>query len=220
LIIINVFCKIFWNFNEVIVAIWVILKFVWEWNRVAVTNTHQESDTSGSVDYAAKVFDKHGDFIRSVIRFHIRNEPEAEDLFQDLFLFLIAKPIPEEVQNVKGFLYKLITDIVKDAYRRIDRYQARIRRYTKRNSRSVETRPEIDLIGEEETKKMFDLIEKHLPTQEALAVKLRYRHNCDTGEVAEIMGVKPRSVSRYVSVGLKKIGHVVDKHQGGHYDSF
>lgn len=187
---------------------------------MAVTNLHLNSDAPSNAERATGIFDKHGDFIRSVIRFHIRNEPEAEDVYQDLFLSLVAKPIPVEVQNVKGFLYKLITDTVKDAYRRIDRYQARIRRYTKRNFHTVEIRPETNLVGEEETKKMFHLIEKHLPAQEALAVTLRYMHHCDTGEVAEIMGVKPRSVSRYVSVGLKKIGHVVDKHQGGHYDSF
>jgi len=187
---------------------------------VAATKLHQKSDASSSVDYAAEVFDEYGDFIRSVIRFHIRNEAEAEDLFQDLFLFLVAKPIPENVRNVKGFLYKLISDTVKDAYRNIDRYQARIRRYAKRNSRIVENRPETDLIDMEETKKMFDLIESHLPAQEALAVMLRYRDDCNTGEVAEKMGVKPRSASRYVSIGLKKIGHVLSKKQGGSYDSF
>lgn len=187
---------------------------------MAVTNIHQKSDDPGNVERAAGIFDKYGDFIRSVIRFHIRNETEAEDVFQDLFLFLVAKPIPVEVQNVKGFLYKLLCDTVKDAYRRIDRYQSRIDRYTKRNLRVAENRPETKLMSVEETKKMFDLIERQLPAQEALAVTLRYREDYNTGEVAEMMGVKHRSVSRYVSVGLKKIGSVFAKTQGGNNDSF
>lgn len=185
-----------------------------------VTNIHQKPDAPSNVERAAGIFDKYGDFIRSVIRFNIRNEPEAEDVFQDLFLSLVAKPIPLEVENVKGFLYKLTCDTVKDAYRRIERYQARIRRYTKRNLRVAENRPETDLISVEETKKMFDLIERQLPPQEALAVTLRYREEYNTGDVAEMIGVKHRSVSRYVSVGLKKIGNAIAKTQGGNYDSF
>jgi RNA polymerase sigma factor (sigma-70 family) len=187
---------------------------------VAVTDIHQDSNAPGNVERAAGIFDKYGDFIRSVIRFHIRNEPEAEDVFQDLFLSLVAKPIPVEVQNVKGFLYKLLCDTVKDAYRRINRYQSRIHRYTKRNLRVAENRPETELISVEEAEKMFDLIERQLPAQEALAVTLRYRENYKTGDVAEMMGVKHRSVSRYVSVGLKKISNAFAKTQGGNYDSF
>lgn len=86
-----------------------------------------------NVGYAKEIIEKHGDFIRSVIRFHIRNEAEAEDLFKNLYMFLVTKPIPEEVQNVKGFLYKLISDMIKDTYRRIGRYQERMRRYTENN---------------------------------------------------------------------------------------
>jgi RNA polymerase sigma factor (sigma-70 family) len=128
---------------------------------------------------------------------------------------MVAKPIPKEVQNVRGFLYKLISDTVKDAYRRRMRYQARIHKYGKRKPRTVETRPETSLIDIEEAKKMFDLVERHLPTKEALAVKLRFKNECDTGEAAEIMGVNPRSISRYVSVGLKKIEHVFYEKQEG-----
>jgi DNA-directed RNA polymerase specialized sigma24 family protein len=87
---------------------------------------------------AKKIIKKHGDFIRSVIRFHIRNEEEAEDVFKDLYKFLVAKPIPEEVQNVKGFLYKLISDIAKETYRRIGRYQERLRRYAENNFQYID----------------------------------------------------------------------------------
>jgi len=168
----------------------------------------EKSGTRSNVDQATEVFDEYGEFIRSVIDFHVRDETLSDDLFQDLFLFLVSKPIPEEVQNVKAFLYKVITDSVKDTFRRVERYQSRIRRYAERNVRIIENRPENVLMEAEETKKMFALIERHLPQKEALAVTLRYKDNCNTVEVAEKMGIKPRSVSRYVSVGLKKALHV------------
>jgi len=66
---------------------------------------------------------------------------------------------------------------------------------------------------------MFDLIERHLPPKEALAVALRYRENCDTAEAARKMRVKPRSVSTYVSVALKKMGHVLKERQESTYDN-
>ena len=186
---------------------------------MATTNIKLKSDAPSNVERAAELFDEHGDFIRSIIRFHVRNEAEAEDLFQDLFLSIVAKPLPEEVRNIKGFLYKMISDTVKDAFRRINRYKTRMRRYTERHLHIVENHPAAGLIDVEETIKTFDLIESYLPAKEALAVTMRYRDNCDTGEVAEKMGVKTRSVSRYVSTGLKKISHVLNKKQGSNYDS-
>lgn len=177
-------------------------------------NTNQKCDAPSNVDRAGQAFEEYGDFIRSVIGFYVKNETEAEDLFQDLFLSLISKSMPEEVQDVKAFLYKVISDMVKDAFRRIDRYQAKIRRYAKHNAATIEDCPENVLMEVEETKKMFELIERRLPPKEALAVTLRYRDNRDTGEVAKQMRVKPRSVSRYVSVGLRKVRCFFGEKQG------
>ena len=67
----------------------------------------------------------------------------------------------------------------------------------------------------DEAKKMFELIERRLPPPQASALTLKYRNGYDTREVAERIGVKPRSVSRYVSVGLKKVVHVFREKQGG-----
>jgi RNA polymerase sigma factor (sigma-70 family) len=170
-----------------------------------IASISQKPGVPSNVERAAEVFDEYGGFIRSVIRYHVRDKAEAEDLFQDIFLLLVAKPIPQDVQNVKGFLYRVISDTIKDAFRRIERYQAGMHRYAQHNARIAENRPENVVMGLEETKKMFELIERCLPSPEALALMLRYRDDYDTQEVAERMGVKPRSVSRYVSVGLKKI---------------
>lgn len=171
-------------------------------------SVRKESDAQSNADLAEKIFKEHGDFIRSIIVFSVKNEAEAEDLFQDFFLSLISKPIPQEVQDIRGFLYRVVSDKIKDAFRRISRYQARIHRYAERQRRLVENRPENATIEIEETKKMFELIRTRLPPKEARAVTLRYRNNRDIGEVAEKMEIKRRSVSRYVSAGLKKLRKV------------
>lgn len=171
-----------------------------------------------NVERAMKIFAEHGDFIRSVIDFNVRNKALSEDLFQDLFLFFVSKPIPEEVQCVRGFLYKVITDGIKDTLRRIDRYQTRVHRYAEHQKFIIENCPENSIIEAEEIGRMFELIERRLPLSEARALTLRYKNSCDTAEVAKIMGIKSRSVSRYISIGLRKVRYILNLNRGSNYD--
>ena len=169
----------------------------------------ENRNPSGKIAWAEKVFVEHGDFMRAILRFHVRNEVEREDLFQDFFLELISKPIPEDVQNVRGYIYRILCDNIKDAFRRIERYQKRLHRYAEHRRHINEDRPENELIETEEIDKMFELICRHLPKNEAKAMALRYRHNYNIRETAGKMGVKSRSVSRYLSTGAKKLRQVL-----------
>ena len=187
---------------------------------MALANANKKLDVPNNIDQAMKVFEEHGDFIHTVIRFHVRNAAEVDDLFQDFFLSLISRPIPKEVQNVRGFLYRVLSDKVKDRIRRIERYHARIYRYAACLERTINDAPENAAIEAEETERMFRLIQRHLSRSEALAVTLRYRNHCNTKEIANKTGVKPRSVSRYVSVGLKKLRQAIGVNRGRSYDRF
>ncbi len=159
--------------------------------------------------HAEDIFAEHGDYVRKIIRFHVRNHVEREDLFQDFFLELISRPIPEDVQNVRGYIYHLVCNNIKDAFRRIERYQKRLHRYAEHGRGIIEDRPENDLIATEEIEKMFELIHRHLPKNEANAMEQRYKHKRNINETAANMGVKPKSVSRYLSAGAKKLRRVL-----------
>ena len=187
---------------------------------VDLTGIKKRDHTSNNLSLAIKVFDEHGDFIRTAIRFHLRNNAEAEDLFQDFFLFLATKSLPEEIQNVRGFLYRVLSDKIKDFSRRTERYQEKIRRYAEHLECISENCPD-DIVAEvEESRKMFELIQRNLPPKEAQAVTLRYRNGFEVGEVAEKMNIESRTISRYVSVGLKKLRHVFAFYGDNNYDSF
>jgi len=173
----------------------------------------------GNLAYAEKVFAEHKDFVRAILRFYVRNEVEREDLFQEFFLELISKPIPEDIQNVRSYIYRVLCDNIKDAFRRIERYQKRLHRYAEHHRHIIEDRPENKLIETEEIEKMFELICRHLPKNEAKAMALRYRHNYNIRETAEKMGVKPRSVSRYLSAGAKKLRQVLGASGRNRHDS-
>ncbi len=191
----------------------------WSEVYIVVIRKNKTGKMSSSIDCAMKVLTEHGDFIRSVIRFHVRNEAEAEDLFQDFFLFLISKPMPQDIRNERAFLYRVISTRVKDAFRKIDRYQQNIRRYAQCHRYTVGERPENAVIEADEVEKMFELIHSRLPSREALAITLRYKNNFETSKVAGKMGVKSRSVSRYVCAGLKIIRDVFKEGEGDDYDS-
>ena len=186
---------------------------------MSLVSKKEISNSPSNLAHAEEVFAEHGDFVRRILRFHARNQVEREDLFQDFFLELISKPIPEDVQNVRGYIYYVVCDNIKDAFRRIERYQKRLHRYAEHHRHIIEDRPENKLIETEEIEKMFELICRHLPKNEAKATALRYRHNYNIRETAAKMGIEPRSASRYISAATKKLRQVFGPNERHRHDS-
>ena len=159
-----------------------------------------------NVGHAAEVFAEYGDFIHMVIFSQVKNKARVDDIFQDFFLSLVRKPVPQDVKNIKGYLYRAITNDIIDATRRVNKYLYHIHKYHEYPNHSINKRtPENAFIDVEETNKMFGLIKGRLTNSQYQAMALRYRTDHSIKEVAEKMGVKSTSVSRYLSIGLKKI---------------
>jgi len=159
-----------------------------------------------NVDTAHNVFAEHGDFIQAVIRSRIKNKDEADDIFQNFFLALVHKPVPEGVRDIRGYLYKAIINDIVDAARRVERYQALVHRYSEQLNFSINRiGPEDALTINEETDKVLGLISRQLRRSEFQAITLRYGSCTDISEVAEKMGVNSGTVRRYISVGLAKV---------------
>jgi RNA polymerase sigma factor (sigma-70 family) len=175
------------------------------WNQLRSSST-KPKDYAKGVEEAFRVFTEYGVIIHAIIRYRIRDEAQVDDLFQDFFLYLVTKPIPTGVTNVKGYLYRMITNHIADAVNRTEKYQARIRIYAELRERSIiEQQPENPLIIQEETDRMCKLIERRLQQREAQAINLRFKNNDEIKQIAQKMHVNKESVSRYISVGLSKI---------------
>ena len=158
------------------------------------------------MDAAAKIFTEYGDFIHTVIRYQVKNETQADDLFQDFFLSLVTSPLPTGVRNIRGYLYRAITNDIIDATRRVERYRNHMHKYSKHLDRPINKRtPEDAFICVEETSKMFELIKGRLRNNEFQAITLRHKDHYNIKDVAKKMDVKRTSVSRYISEGLRKI---------------
>ena len=171
--------------------------------------TTKESEQLNNVERAAQIFSEYGDFILAVIHYQTSNHAHADDLFQDFFLSLISRPVPSEVQNVKGYLYRAITHDIIDAARRVDKYRNLMHKYAENLDYSVnKNTPENALIKVEEINRTFKRIEGCLPCSEAQAITFRYRDNCAIKDISDKMHVNKRSASKYISTGLRKIRQI------------
>ncbi len=165
------------------------------------TSTYQNN-----VGTAAEVFAEYKDFIHLVIYSQVKNKSRADDIFQDFFLSLVSKPIPQDVKNIKSYLYRAICNDIVDTQRQVERYNAQIHKYQERCNFSINNmEPENALIRNEQKNKMFDLIKGRLTSSQSQAIALRYGTNHTIKEVAEKMGVKCTSVSRYICTGLRRM---------------
>jgi RNA polymerase sigma factor (sigma-70 family) len=129
-------------------------------------------------------------------------------------LFFIQKQIPREVYNIKGYLFRAVTNHVINANLKRKKYTDRIRRYAEMHEEIANNGPEKALIEDGEINKMFRLIKGWLPRSEAQVIILRYKHNYNIKEVAKKMKVNNRSVSRYISGGLNKVRQFLILKQG------
>ncbi len=171
--------------------------------------TFQNSDPD-SLEYrvaaAAKIFDDHGSFIRIVIRSHVQDKHLADDLFQDFFLSLISKPLPGGLENIKGYLYRAITNDVVDATRRIMKYRDCARKHAERSKHlDSQKTPKETLQKMEDAEIVLKLIEKRLPCTQAEAVSLRYMDSRKVKEIAKTMGVANATARAYVNDAIVRI---------------
>ena len=159
-----------------------------------------------NVGLAAEVINEHTDFIYMVICSQVKNKSHVDDIYQDFFLSLVSKPIPDNVKNIKSYLYKAICNDIVDTQRQVERYKTQIKKYRERGNFSINnSEPENAIIKDEQLNKMFNLIKGQLTSSQSQAIALRYGTNHTIQEIADEMGVKSTSVSRYICTGLRKM---------------
>ena len=167
-------------------------------------DSHQENPEN--LAKAKKLLAKYGNFLRTIISLHVENVDDADDLYQEFFLFLIFNPLPKAVKNTKAYLSRMVVNRANDFFRRKKRHKQRIGRYSEiMKARAADDNPEENAYDKEVLEKCFDIINNNLLTHEAQALTLKYSNNLNNKEIAEKMKINSRSSSRYVSVGLKKL---------------
>jgi len=176
------------------------------------------SSPDNGLEKTEKIFAEYGEFILSVIRAKIQDSEAVDDLFQDLFLSLVRRPLPDDLKNIKAYLYRSIINDIIDHSRKI-KYRKLETSYDELQCNiATDTSAEKDMSNKEQAGKIYDLIDRKLPFSESTAVKLRYKENQNISEIAERMNITKRSVARYVSSGLRTIREYVIDQEGYYYD--
>jgi RNA polymerase sigma factor (sigma-70 family) len=157
-------------------------------------------------DFADEIFEAYGGFIYKTICAQIKDESQANNLFQSFYLHLITYLRPRDLKNMKAFLYRSISRFILAFHRNQKKERELLHAYAKQKfNEKKDERPEKTLINAEEAAKMLTLIQNTLPKRESIAITERYKHGREISEVANILGVNVRSVSKYISSGLSKI---------------
>lgn len=161
---------------------------------------------------AARIFEEYGRFIRSIIKNKVGDDDKTDELVHDYFLSLAANPIPPNVRDIRSYIYRAIHRDVGDSLTRIENYRARLHKYAEYRKISVNNHPSRNaFIEEDEMRRVVELIRKRLPPGQAEAVVMRYRDGCQIGEIANKLALNPRSVSRYICVGLSMMRKLFEK---------
>ncbi len=162
------------------------------------------------VELAARIFREHGDLIRDIIRFNVPKEADADDIFQDFFLSLVSRPVPDTVQNIKAYLYRAIKNDITDASRRTKNYKSTVQRYAQCHKyRTMRKRPNNIVAQSEKVQKIFQIIEHKLPPREFQAITERFVHDHSINEAARRMHIGEKTYSRYLWLGLRKIRSIL-----------
>jgi RNA polymerase sigma-70 factor (ECF subfamily) len=178
--------------------------------KAAILSRGNRREVRKRVGLAADVFDKYSDEIRAIIHFNVKDKSKADDIFQEFFVSIVRKPIPSEIQDIRAYLYRAVTNDVIDVSRQIKSHRDHIQRYANcRKYYVIPEDPQNTVIQTENTQQMLHLIESRLPKREAEVVVQRYGQGLSTTDTAEKMNVNKKIVSRYLTAALKKMREFV-----------
>ena len=161
-----------------------------------------------------KIYAEHDGFIRSVIRYAAKQRDDQDDIYQEIFLSLSQKETFDEIENIQGYLYRLIVNKVNELARKRIASDLRLKKYVQWRVDEDAYTDEPPLVIEDEAAKTIESIKNFLSEKESQAILLRFRDQYDNEAAAEKMNVQKETFIRYISVGLKKIRDIMKSQSG------
>lgn len=171
--------------------------------------TRTPQNMSDNVDKAARLFAEQETFIRGTIGYFVSDRQEREDIYQELFVYFVRKPIPEDICRLRTWLYRVILDRIRDRKRSQARYQQHLQAYAQQQLKTE--MPPQRAVDPDQIDALFALIQEHLSPHEARAIRYKFVHHLTVQQIARSMKVKSTTVSNYLAVGLNKLRALLDK---------
>ena len=153
---------------------------------------------------AEELFLEHGEFLMNVLLRDL-SEPDALDAFQCFYLNVVMKGLPDNIQDIRGYLYQAARNAVIDHWRKTSTYQEKIQLYSQRTKPRFSEDPTKKVMNSELLIEVFEKIGHLLWPSINQVIVQKHQRNLSNDEIAEKMNVSKRTVSRYLSVGTKQI---------------
>ncbi|MCF7974153.1 MAG: sigma-70 family RNA polymerase sigma factor [Phycisphaerae bacterium] len=167
-------------------------------------------DLQERVDCTYNLFAEHGPTLHAMILLHVNDKSLADDIYQDLFVYLVRKPLPKDLETPLTYLWRVVANDVKDAMRKDMCYRNMLKNYWSHFQIGSDNHCKEKVLQFLLAKEKHHILERiildsdlHLCETKALLEKLN--HNSNIREIAERLGVKERTASHYLSTGLKKL---------------
>lgn len=166
----------------------------------------ESPDLQQRVAEANEFFQRYESCIRSIIDYVARDQDGAEDLYQDFYLSIVKKPLPDGIEDVEGYLYRTLVNRVRGQRRKAVRYRESLRRYAGvQDDQTVQNDVAEDVAKVEEANALLDVAQKVLGRREYEAIRMRYYEGHGRTDVGKRLGLKSNTISRYIWAGIEKL---------------
>jgi len=157
------------------------------------------------VERVAEIFRVHGTTIRDIVKRHVYREIDVDDVCQEIFLSMVHSP-PSRETSLLAYFDTVAKNHVRDSHRRANTRRRVMGLHANSTTNgAVSGSSEDHADRKEQIDKVKMLIQSALPPYIARVVVERYAHQRSVPEIASILKIKKTSVSRYCSIGLRRL---------------
>ena len=134
--------------------------------------------------------EKYADMVRKISLCHLKNEDEAEDIFQDVFLkYMLCEKEFESEEHEKAWIIRVTINKCRDSFRN----------HFKKNTISIDTLINETASGSDmDTRDVISAV-LHLPAKYRDVVYLHYYEGYTAAEIGQILSKKENTVYSLIS---------------------
>ncbi len=162
---------------------------------------------------AEAAFAAHGSFLINVLKKDLP-EQDAWDVFQELYLNIAIRGIPEGIDNVRAYLYRAAQNDIIDFKRKSATQRKIIQQSLQAENPKLSENPAKKLMQFDLIMKSFEKIAKVLNPSINQVFVQKYQYNLSHHEIAEKLKIKKETVDRYMSIGTKQIQELYHQFMG------
>lgn len=161
------------------------------------------------VTRATEFFRHYESHIRGIIDFVVSDQHCAEDLYQEFYLALVKKPLPDDIVDVEGYLFKTLLNKAREQRRKTIRYQKMLERYADRREPESQQGDIPEKVSQQdEVETVMRQAKRILGQREYEVIHMRYCEGQGRQDVGKRLGLKANTISRYIWAGIEKIRRI------------